>query len=128
MANIHVLTNSHKEAVVKVYDTASAGNTRDINIASVIKRSDETFDRNLAEVTIKEIYWGAKKDKQIDISRIDDPVANTVHNHYYLINSGYYDYVGFVDNIYSNSDIRITSDGSFHVILKLGKVSGYTIG
>ena len=128
MANIHVLTNTHREAVVKVYDTASSGNTHDINIASVIKRSDETFDRDLAKVTIKEIYWGAKKDKQIDINRIDDPAANTVHGHYYLINSGYYDFVGFVDDVYSDKDIRITADGPFHVILKLGKVSGYTIG
>ena len=127
MASKHILTNSIHEATVKVYLSDANGGVVDISLDTDLKRSNETFNRNNAAVTIKEVYWGAKKDKQIDISRIDDAVANTVHGHYYLINTGFYDYVGFVDNVYANSDIRITADGPFHVILKLGKVSGYTV-
>jgi len=32
---------------------------------------------------------------------------------------------GFVDNVYSNRDIRVVGDGPFHVIMKLTKESGY---
>lgn len=127
MAAKHILTNSIHEATIKVYLSDAAGGVVDISLDTDIKKSNETFNRSNAIVTIKEVYWGAKKDKQIDISRIDDPIANTVHGHYYLINTGFYDYVGFVDNVYANSDIRITADGPFHVIMKLGKVSGYTV-
>lgn len=127
MAEIHILTNSHQECVLKCYKTDSAGGNVDINIASVLVRSGETFDRSKAKVTIKELFWGAKKDKQIDISRIITYANNEIHGHYYLINAGYYDFNGFVDDVYANSDIRISADGPFHVIIKLGKVSGYTI-
>lgn len=126
MAAKHILKLTEHEVVIKVYETASAGNTHDISLSSDLKLASETFDAASANVTIQEIYWGAKKDKQIDISRIDDPVANTVHGHYYLLNGGHYNFVGFVDDVYSNNDIRITGDGPFHVILKLRKSGGYT--
>lgn len=126
MASIHILKNSISECVVKCYKTDSAGGVVDISLQNTLCAADETFNANNVVVTIQEVYWGAKKDKQIDISRITDPVANTVHGHYYLINAGYYDFVGFVDDVYSNKDIRVEADGPFHVILKLRKVSGYT--
>ena len=125
MANVHVLKNTLQETVLKVYGTSNSGDT--INIAldgPNIANSGQQFIGTQSQVHIKEIYWGAKKDKQIDLTRVDDPVANTVHGHYYLINGGYYDFVGFTDNVYANSDIRIASDGPFHVILKLHK-NGY---
>ena len=126
MAAKHILKATEQEVVIKIYESASAGNTHDISLSTDLKLSSETFDANTANVTIQEIYWGAKKDKQIDISRISDPDANTIHGHYYLINGGHYNFVGFVDDTYANSDIRITGDGPFHVILKLRKSGGYT--
>jgi hypothetical protein len=122
MANIHVLKNTHNECVLKIYSTASGGQTIAANLdSSYIMLDNEQFVGDETEVTIREIFWGAKKDKQIDITRVVDHGANTVHGHYYLLNSGSYNFDGFVDNSYANSDIRIISDGPFHMILKLGK-------
>ena len=126
MANVHTLKNATHEAVFKVYSTESAGGVYDISLADDVCADTETFDANNAIVTIQEIFWGAKKDKQIDLSRVDDPEANTVHGHYYLLNSGHYDFVGFVDDVYADGDIRITADGPFHMIIKVKKVSGFT--
>lgn len=125
MATIHYLKRSKTEAVVKCYTTNSGGGT--INVAlSSIASNGETFNANDAFVTIREIFWGSKKDKQIDVTRIvpSDPAGT--HGHYFFINTGHYDFNGFVDDTYANSDIQITGDGAFHVILKLGKVKGYT--
>jgi len=127
MAAKHILKATEHEVVIKIYETASAGNTHDISLSTDLKLSSETFDASTANVTIQEIYWGAKKDKQIDINRITDPDANTIHGHYYLMNGGHYNFVGFVDDSYASKDIRVTGDGPFHVILKLRKSGGYTI-
>jgi len=122
MANIHVLKKTHNEVVLKIYSTASAGQTISANLdSSYILTDDETFVGSKSTVTVREIFWGAKKDKQIDLTRVVDHAANTVHGHYYLLNSGSYNFDGFVDDSYANSDIRIVSDGPFHMILKLGK-------
>jgi hypothetical protein len=125
MSNVHVIKKTGSEVVLKVYSTDSAGQTIQIELdGEYIKKDDETFVGAESEVTLREIFWGAKKDKQIDFSRVNDAAANTVHGHYYLINSGSYNFDGFVDNVYANGAIRITTDGPFHTILKLGK-SGY---
>jgi hypothetical protein len=122
MANIHVLKNTHNEVVLKIYSTESAGQTISANLdSSYIALDNEQFVGDESEVTVREIFWGAKKDKQIDLTRVIDHGANTVHGHYYLLNSGEHKFVGFVDNAYANSDIRIISDGPFHMIIKLGK-------
>lgn len=122
MANVHVLKNTSTECVLKIYSTESAGQTVSANLnSSYIQLDNEQFVGSETEVTIREIFWGAKKDKQIDLTRVIDHGANTTHGHYYLLNSGHYDFTGFVDNVYANADIRITSDGPFHMILKLGK-------
>jgi len=125
MAEKHILKLSTTECVIKCYMTESAGGQIRIDLETDLKLDDETFDANNAVVTIQEIYWGAKKDKQIDISRTAPPEANTVHGHYYLLGAGAYDFVGFVDDVYADGDIVIDGDGPFHVILKLRKVSGY---
>lgn len=122
MANIHYLKRSHKEAVIKVYVTDAAGDTVDVDLSNLIA-DGETFDAGTASVTIKEIFWGCKHNKHIDISRWDGVSA---HGHYYLVNAGSHEYVGFVDDVYSNRGIRIVGDGEFHCILKLTKVSGYS--
>jgi len=122
MANVHVLKKTENEVVLKFYSTESAGQMLSANLdSSYIKLDNETFVGSRSEVTIREIFWGAKKDKQIDITRVINHGANTVHSHYYLLNTGSYNFDGFVDNIYANADIRVTSDGPFHLILKLGK-------
>ena len=92
MASIHYLKKARGEAVIKCYKTDSAGGTIDVDIAN-LATDDETFDANNAIVTIKEVYWGAKKDKQIDISRKERGASN-VHGHYYLIGAGSYDFDG----------------------------------
>lgn len=121
MAEIHYLKRSATEAVIKVYVTDSSGDTVDIDLADLAHPND-TFVDSDAVVTIKEIFWGCKTNKHIDISRWD---GATPHGHYYFVNSGSHEYNGFVDNVYSNRDIRIVGDGPFHVIMKLTKESGY---
>lgn len=125
MANIHYLKRAAGEAVVKIYTTESAGETIDLDIANLAS-DDETFDANTAHVAFREIFWGAKKDKQIDISR-KQRGGSDVHGHYYLTDAGSYDYTGFVDDVYPGYDIRVLLDGPGHVILKLIKKEGYTI-
>ena len=125
MSLIHQLKNTPTETVLKIYRTNSNGGTVTIEPDSVkVANSGQRFVGNQSQLHIKEIYWGCKKDKQLDISRVNDPVANTVHGHYYLTNSGHYNYSGFTDNVYANCAIRIDGDGPFHVILKLHK-NGY---
>lgn len=125
MAEKHVIKLSDTEVVVKCYITDSAGGTIDISLQNDLTAPTQTYLGNPI-VGIQEIYWGAKKDKQIDISRIITPANNEIHGHYYLTNSGYYDFVGFVDNVYPDKDFRITGDGAFHVIMKLRKTKGWT--
>ena len=122
MPSIHYLKRSQSEAVIKVYVTDSSGDTVDVALSNLIA-DGETFDSGTASVTIKEIFWGCKHNKHIDISRWDGANAD---GHYYLVNSGSHEYVGFVDDVYSGRDIRITGDGEFHCIMKLTKASGYT--
>jgi len=122
MAVVHVLKKTEQEVVLKIYETGSSGGTVQIDPDSTdyILTSRETYS-NSATTSIKEVFWGAKKDKQIDITRVDDPVANTVHGHYYLLNTGSYNFEGFVDDVYANGAIRVIGDGPFHVILKMSK-------
>ena len=124
MANVHTLKKTEREVVLKIYSTLN-GDVIQVNLDDPeVVLDSETFIQGKSKLTIREIFWGAKKDKQIDITRVDDPVSNTVHGHYYLINSGSYNFDGFVDDTYANGAIRCIADGPFHVLLKLGK-SGY---
>src|SRR5210317_32310 len=120
MANVHYLKRSHNEAVLKIYSTESSGQTINVSLSDLATDS-ETFNVNTASVTIKTIHWSAKKDKQIDLTRIVPEDPSGVHGHYYLLNSGNHEFTGFVDNTYSEKDLRVISDGPFHIILKLTK-------
>lgn len=125
MASIHYLKRAGGEAVVKIYTTESAGETIELDIANLVS-DNETFDANSAHVSIREIYWGAKAGKQIDISR-KQRGGSDVHGHYYLTDAGSYDYTGFVDDVYPERNFQVLLDGPGHVIMKLIKKHGYTI-
>ena len=137
MSKIHILKNTETEAVVKVYTTEQP-DTIDFDLNTWLTKStqqwvaptsipteDGTFlNYTGSRVYIAGIYWGLKAGKQLDIQRIIDPVAGTVHNHYYLINAGFYDFTtagGFTDRIYPNKNIRFVFDGPGHCIVKLRK-------
>ena len=122
MAEIHYLKRSRNEAVIKVYGSEPSGGTVDVPLSSFVC-AGETFDAGTASVTIKEIHWGCKVNKHVDVSRWDGAEE---HGHYYFVNSGSLDFIGFVDNVYSDRDVRIVSDGKFHCIMKFTKESGYT--
>lgn len=132
----HILKNTETEAVVKCYITDSSGGSVDISLQTDLTKStqvyvaptsvpDETndgfYDYTGSHVFITGIWWGLKKDKQLDITRIINPVGPIVHSHYYLINAGFYDYTSFADRIYANKDIRLTFDGPGHCIIRLRK-------
>src|SRR6056300_642205 len=125
MSNIHYLKIAKGEAVIQVYETDSAGGSHEIDIAN-LATSSETFDADAASVCIKEIFWGAKKDQQLDISR-KARGGSGVHGHYYFLGAGSYNYDGFVDNSYSDRNILVTFDGPGHVIIKVSKTDGYDL-
>ncbi len=139
MSKIHILKNSETEAVVKVYTTEPSGESIDINLETWLTTPKQVYvagandsaetDGHFAQYTgshvfITGIWWGLKKDKQLDITRIIDAVTPTLHSHYYLINGGQYefDHHGFADRIYAHKDFRLTFDGPGHCILKLRKI------
>lgn len=141
MANKHVLKHTETEIVVKVYTTESAGATIDLSVQNELTKSTQEYVAPTSipneaangmqiptytgsRVYITGIWWGLKKDKQLDITRIVDPVVPTLHSHYYLINSGFYDYRedgGFYDFVYANKDLRFIFDGPGHCIIRLRK-------
>lgn len=125
MPAVHVLKNTENEVVLKCYKTEPNGGTIQIELDDPeIKLANETFVQDQSLVTIREIYWGTRHNKFVDVTRVDDASANTVHGHYYFSGAGSHNYIGFVDNSYANGAIRLIGDGPYHVILKLGK-SGY---
>ena len=136
MSKIHILKNTETEAVVKIYTTEPSGESIDIDLETWLTTSKQVYvagandsaetDGHFAQYTgshvfITGIWWGLKKDKQLDLTRI---VNGAVHSHYYLINTGQYefDHHGFADRIYANQDIRLIFDGPGHCILKLRKI------
>lgn len=135
MALKHILKLTTQEAILKCYITDSSGGTIDISLSSLTaptevyipgtNDSPET-DGHYATYTgsrvyITQLWWGLKKDKQLDITRIIDPVTPVVHSHYYLINAGSYEYKDFYDRVYANKDLRLTFDGPGHCIIRLRK-------
>ncbi len=139
MSKIHILKNSETEAVLKVYTTEQSGESIDISLQTWLTTSKQVYvtgandsseiDGHFAQYTgshvfITGIWWGLKKDKQLDITRIIDPATPVLHSHYYLLNAGQYefDHHGFADRIYANKDFRLTFDGPGHCILKMRKI------
>jgi hypothetical protein len=138
MSTKHLLKHTETEAVFKCYITDSAGGTVDISVQNDLTKSTQQYVAPTSipnessnglttpvytgsRVYITGIWWGLKKDKQLDITRIIDPVAPTIHSHYYLTNSGSYDYKDFSDRIYANKDLRLIFDGPGHCIIRLRK-------
>ena len=144
MSGLHILKNTETEAVVKIYTTNSSGAVEDISLendlttaaqvyvpgaASINELTDGSFANYTgSHVTITGIWWGAKAGKQIDISRIISTGPDVLHNHYYLLDAGFFDYkqAGFADRIYAHKDLRVQFlSGEGFVILRLTK-QGWT--
>lgn len=136
MSTKHILKNTETEIVFKVYVTSSEGGSIDLSVQNDMTKSTQVYvvpdsipneindgfqTYTGSRVYITGIWWGLKANKQLDITRIVDPVAPTLHSHYYLLNAGSYDYRDFTDRIYANKDIRLTFDGPGHCILRLRK-------
>lgn len=132
----HILKHTETEIVLKCYITDSAGGNVDLSISNDMTKSTQVYvtgtndspetDGHFASYTgsrvfITGLWWGLKKDKQLDITRISDLTGPVLHGHYYLTNSGFYDYEDFSDRVYANRDIRFTFDGPGHCIIRLRK-------
>lgn len=132
----HIIKHTETEIVFKCYVTNSAGGDVDISVQNDCTKSTQVYVAPLSvpdetggalvnytgsRVYITGIWWGLKKDKQLDITRILNPTGPVLHSHYYLLNAGYYDYDDFSDRVYANKDIRLSFDGPGHCILRLRK-------
>lgn len=139
MSTKHVIKHTDNEIVFKCYVTDSAGGTVDLSLQNDMTKPSQVYvaptsipdetgggyvEYTGSHVMITGIWWGLKKDKQLDITRIVNPVGPVLHGHYYLLNSGYYDYneTGhFADRVYANGDIRLVFDGPGHCLIRLKK-------
>lgn len=138
MATKHILKNTDTEIIFKCYVVAAEGGSIDISVQNDCTKAtqvyvaptsipDETGGQFVeytgSRLMLTGIWWGLKNNKQLDITRILDPVAPTLHNHYYFVGAGYHDFAGaeFTDRVYANKDIRIIFDGPGHCILRLRK-------
>lgn len=136
MALKHIIKHTETEIVFKCYVTDSNGGTIDLSLQNDMTKStqvydapasvpDETgggvFDYTGSRVYIAGIWWGVKSGKQLDITRIINPVGPVVHGHYYLLNVGSYDFKEFTDRVYANRDLRLVFDGPGHCIIRLRK-------
>jgi hypothetical protein len=136
MALKHIIKHTETEVVLKCYITESAGGNIDISVQNDLTKSTQVYvaptsvpdeiggglvQYTGSRVFITGIWWGLKKDKQLDITRIINPTGPVLHGHYYLTNSGFYDYDEFSDRVYANKDIRLAFDGPGHCIIRLRK-------
>lgn len=137
MAKKHILKNTETEIILKIYTTESAGESIDISIQNDCTKSTQTYvapssvpveadghfvtDYTGSRAYITGIWWGLKKDKQLDVTRIINGDVPTLHGHYYLIGAGFYEYGDFADRVYANKDFRLTFDGPGHCIIRLRK-------
>lgn len=141
MALKHVIKHTETEIVFKCYSTSTGGSTIDISIENDCTKSTQVYvaptsipdetggafvEYTGSRVYITGIWWGCRQNKQLDITRVLDTVPNpdTVHGHYYLHQTGFYDYTnsgGFADRVYANKDIRLVFDGEGHCIIRLRK-------
>lgn len=136
MALKHILKHTETEIVLKCYITESAGGNIDISVENDCTKSTQVyvtptsipnetgggfFDYTGSRVYITGLWWGLKKDKQLDITRIINPTGPVLHGHYYLLGTGVYDYKDFSDRVYANRDVRLVFDGPGHCIIRLRK-------
>lgn len=132
----HVIKNTETEIVFKCYITDSAGGSVDLSLQNDMTKSTQEYvaptsipdeitgvfaEYTGSRVYITGIWWGLKKDKQLDVTRILNPTGPVLHGHYYLIGAGSYEYGDFSDRVYANKDIRLIFDGPGHCILRLRK-------
>jgi len=136
MSTKHIIKHTETEIVFKCYVIPSEGGTVDLSVQNDMTKStqvyvapasvpDETSGALVqytgSRVYITGIWWGVKANKHLDITRIINPTGPVLHSHYYLLNSGFYEYDDFSDRVYANRDIRLTFDGSGHCIIRLRK-------
>ena len=142
MSTKHIIKHTETEIVFKCYITATGGGTVDLSLQNDMTKSTQVYvapasipdetggalvnNYTGSRVYITGLWWGCRSGKQLDITRILDTTPNpdTVHGHYYLDGSGFYDYSyghGFSDRVYANKDIRLTFDGEGHCIIRLRK-------
>jgi hypothetical protein len=136
MALKHIIKHTETEIVFKCYITESAGGNVDLSVQNDMTKSTQVYvapasvpdetggglvQYTGSRVFITGVWWGLKKDKQLDITRIINPTGPVLHSHYYLINAGHYDYKDFSDRVYANRDLRLTFDGPGHCIIRLRK-------
>ena len=136
MASKHILKMTETEAVIKCYVVASEGGSIDISVENDLTKSTQVYVTPTSipdeindgfqtytgsRIYITGLWWGLKSNKQLDITRIIDPVTPTLHSHYYLLGAGAYDYKDFSDRVYANRDIRLAFDGPGHCIIRLRK-------
>lgn len=136
MALKHILKHTESEIILKCYLIDNGGGTIDISVENDCTKStqvyvtptsipDETaggfFNYTGSRVYITGIWWGLKVGKQLDITRIINPTGPVLHGHYYLTNTGHYNYTDFSDRVYANRDIRMIFDGPGHCIISLRK-------
>ena len=136
----HIIKHTETEIVLKCYIAATGGGNVDISVQNDCTKSTQVYvaptsipdesgggfvNYTGSRVYITGLWWGCKPGKQLDITRILDTTPNpdTVHGHYYLTASGYYDWqtTGFYDRTYANKDLRLTFDGEGHCIVRLRK-------
>lgn len=136
----HIIKHTESEIVFKCYVTDSAGGSVDLSLENDMTKPTEVYtaptsvpdetggafvEYTGSRVFITGVWWGLKKDKQLDITRIINPTGPVLHGHYYFIGAGVYEYGDFSDRVYANKDIRLIFDGPGHCILRLRK-AGWT--
>jgi hypothetical protein len=137
MALKHIIKHTETEIVLKCYITDNGGGNIDISVQTDCTKASQVyvtptsipdesttggfFDYTGSRVYITGLWWGLKKDKQLDITRIVNPTGPVLHGHYYLLGSGFYEYKDFSDRVYANRDIRLVFDGPGHCIVRLRK-------
>lgn len=136
----HIIKHTETEIVFKCYITDSAGGSVDLSLQNDMTKSTQEYvvptsipvetgggftEYTGSRVYITGIWWGLKQNKQLDVTRIIDPVGPVLHGHYYFIGTGNYDYRDFSDRVYANSDIRLIFDGPGHCIIRFRK-EGWT--
>lgn len=132
----HIIKHTETDIIFKCYITDSNGGIVDLSLQNDMTKPtqeyitptsipDETgggfFEYTGSRVMITDLWWGLKVGKQLDVSRILDPIAPVLHGHYYLVNAGFHCFEDFSDRVYANRDIRLNFDDPGHCIIRLRK-------
>ena len=141
MALKHIIKHTETEIVFKCYQTASGGGNVDLSVENEMTKSTQVYvaptsvpnetgvnglgplvNYTGSRVYITGIWWGTAQNKKLDITRIISTSPSVVeHGHYYLRDTGSYDFTDFADRVYANKDIRLAFDGPGHCIIRLRK-------